>query len=79
VWIVSETYATPKKQSANQTTGSSNVYIGAGMSGVAGENGACYIANIFSRCLPPESRSSLTETVNSARPLLPGGLKRRLS
>jgi len=41
--------ATPKKQSANQTTGSSNVYIGAGMSGVAGENGACYIANIFSQ------------------------------
>ena len=34
---------------ANQTTGSNNVYIGAGMSGVAGENGACYIASIFSQ------------------------------
>jgi hypothetical protein len=34
---------------ANQTTGSNNVYIGAGMSGVAGEVGACYIANIFSQ------------------------------
>jgi len=28
-------------------TGSGNVYIGAGMGGVAGENNACYIASIF--------------------------------
>jgi hypothetical protein len=29
------------------TTGSNNVYIGSGMSGVAGESNACYIASIF--------------------------------
>jgi hypothetical protein len=29
--------------------GSGNVYIGAGLSGVAGEGGACYIASIFSQ------------------------------
>ena len=29
------------------TTGSNNVYIGSGMSGVAGESKACYIASIF--------------------------------
>jgi hypothetical protein len=33
----------------NQTTGSNNVYIGVEMSGVAGENNACYIASIFSQ------------------------------
>jgi hypothetical protein len=31
----------------NATTGSSNVYIGAGMAGVASESNACYIASIF--------------------------------
>ncbi len=31
------------------TTGSNNVYIGSGMSGVAGESNACYIASIFSQ------------------------------
>jgi trimeric autotransporter adhesin len=32
---------------SNQTTGSNNVYIGANIGGVAGENDACYIASIF--------------------------------
>ena len=32
-----------------QTTGSNNVYIGAGMEGVAGESNACYIASIFNQ------------------------------
>ena len=36
---------------SNQTTGSGNVYIGAEVSGVAGENGACYIASIFNQTL----------------------------
>jgi hypothetical protein len=31
----------------NATTGSGNVYVGAGMVGVAGESNACYIASIF--------------------------------
>jgi hypothetical protein len=31
------------------TTGSNNVYIGSGMSGVAGESNACYIASIFNQ------------------------------
>ena len=31
----------------NATTGSHNVYIGAGMIGVAAESNACYIASIF--------------------------------
>jgi len=31
------------------TTGSNNVYIGSGVSGVAGESNACYIASIFGR------------------------------
>jgi len=31
----------------NATTGSNNVYIGAGMEGVAGESNACYIGSIF--------------------------------
>ena len=31
----------------NATTGSHNVYIGAGMVGVAAESNACYIASIF--------------------------------
>ena len=34
---------------ANATTGDLNVYIGAGMLGVAGESHACYIASIFGR------------------------------
>jgi hypothetical protein len=38
---------------SNQTTGSGNVYIGAvGVSGVPGENHACYIASIFGRASP---------------------------
>ncbi|HVI78388.1 MAG TPA: tail fiber domain-containing protein, partial [Candidatus Acidoferrum sp.] len=32
---------------ANQTTGSNNIYIGAGLVGIAGESNACYIASIF--------------------------------
>jgi hypothetical protein len=32
---------------SHQTTGSSNVYIGAAERGVAGESNACYIASIF--------------------------------
>jgi hypothetical protein len=32
---------------SNATTGSGNVYIGAGMAGVAGESNACYIKSIF--------------------------------
>jgi hypothetical protein len=32
---------------ANQTTGGGNIYIGEFMSGVAGENNACYIGSIF--------------------------------
>ena len=31
----------------NQTTGTNNVYIGAGTGGIAGESNACYIASIF--------------------------------
>jgi len=31
----------------NQTTGSNNVYIGAGINGIAGESNACRIASIF--------------------------------
>jgi len=31
----------------NATTGNLNVYIGAGMVGVAGESNACYVASIF--------------------------------
>src|SRR4029077_3078033 len=31
----------------NQTTGSNNVYIGAGMNGVGGESNTCYIGSIF--------------------------------
>ncbi len=34
-----------------KATGSNNVYIGAGMQGVAGESNACYIASIFNRPL----------------------------
>ena len=32
---------------SNATTGSGNVYIGAGMMGVVGESNACYITSIF--------------------------------
>ena len=31
----------------NQTNGSGNVYIGAGIQGIAGESGACYIGSIY--------------------------------
>src|SRR5207249_3530426 len=34
------------------TTGSNNVYIGAGVFGVAGESNACYIASIFGQTSP---------------------------
>jgi hypothetical protein len=37
----------------NQDTGSGNVYIGAYMSGVAGENNSCYIASIFGQLIDP--------------------------
>jgi len=32
---------------ASATTGSNNVYVGAGMQGVAGESDACYVKSIF--------------------------------
>jgi hypothetical protein len=35
------------------TTGDNNVYIGSGMSGVAGESNACYIASIFGQTIDP--------------------------
>jgi hypothetical protein len=35
------------------TTGSNNVYIGAGMVGLAGESNACYIASIFGQTVDP--------------------------
>ena len=61
---------------ANQTTGSNNVYIGAGMSGVAGENGACYIASIFSQT----SAGGLPVLINAfgklVRPLPQSDLRR---
>ena len=42
-------------------TGSSNVYIGAGMNGVAGESNACYIASIFGET----SASGIPVLINS--------------
>jgi hypothetical protein len=42
-------------------TGNSNVYIGAGMNGVAGESNACYIASIFSQT----SASGVPVLINS--------------
>ncbi len=42
-------------------TGSSNVYIGAGMNGVAGESNACYIASIFGQT----SASGMPVLINS--------------
>ena len=54
-------------------TGSSNVYIGAGMNGVAGESNACYIASIFGQTsasgMPVliNSNNKLGTTTSSAR------------
>jgi len=42
-------------------TGSSNVYIGAGMNGVSGESNACYIASIFGQT----SASGMPVLINS--------------
>ena len=42
-------------------TGDSNVYIGAGMNGVAGESNACYIASIFGQT----SASGMPVLINS--------------
>jgi septal ring factor EnvC (AmiA/AmiB activator) len=37
------------QEAGSQATGDANVYIGAGMHGVAGESNACYISSIFSQ------------------------------
>jgi len=42
-------------------TGNSNVYIGAGMNGVAGESNACYVASIFGQT----SASGMPVLINS--------------
>ena len=47
------------------TTGSGNVYIGAGMSGVAGESNACYIRSIFGQT----SASGIPVLINSSNQL----------
>jgi trimeric autotransporter adhesin len=46
-------------------TGSNNVYIGAGMSGVGGESNACYIASIFGQT----SASGIPVLINSSNKL----------
>jgi hypothetical protein len=46
---------------ASATTGSNNVYIGAGMQGAVGESDACYIKSIFSQT----SASGLPVFINS--------------
>jgi uncharacterized coiled-coil protein SlyX len=46
---------------SNTTTGSNNVYIGAGMQGVAGESNACYMASIFGQT----SASGIPVLINS--------------
>jgi trimeric autotransporter adhesin len=46
---------------ASATTGSNNVYVGAGMQGVAGENDACYIKSIFNQT----SASGIPVLINS--------------
>jgi hypothetical protein len=43
------------------TTGNNNVYIGAGMNGVAGESNACYIASVFGQT----SASGVPVLINS--------------
>jgi hypothetical protein len=48
-----------------QDTGSGNVYIGAGMVGVAGESDACYIASIFGQT----SASGVPVLINSSNKL----------
>jgi hypothetical protein len=48
-----------------QDTGNGNVYIGAGMAGVAGENNACYIASIFGQT----SASGVPVLINSSNKL----------
>jgi Chaperone of endosialidase len=45
----------------NQTDGSNNVYIGAGMSGIAGESAACYIGSIYGQT----SASGIPVLINS--------------
>ena len=60
---------------AAATTGSNNVYIGAGMVGVAGESNACYIASIFGQTVDPtddlavfvDGHGKLGTTVSSRR------------
>ena len=49
----------------NQTNGSYNVYIGAGMVGVAGEHDACYIGSIYGQT----SASGIPVLINSANKL----------
>jgi hypothetical protein len=49
----------------NQDNGSGNVYIGAGMFGVAGESNACYIASIFGQT----SASGIPVFINSSNKL----------
>src|SRR5439155_15933837 len=55
------TTATGVNAGSNQTTGSNNVYIGAGMLGVGGESNACYIASIFGQT----SSSGIAVLINS--------------
>ena len=62
-------------QLAPPTTGSNNVYIGAGIVGVAGESNACYIANIFSanRLTPPTTWPCSSTAMGSWAPPSPHG------
>ena len=58
---------------ANQTTGGNNVYIGNQMSGVAGEDNACYIRSIFGQT----SASGIPVFINSNNKLGTGTSSKR--
>jgi len=62
---------------ASATTGSNNVYVGAGMQGVAGESDACYVKSIFGQTSATGFRSSLTQTTSWEPPCPQSALRKR--